>query len=88
MIRHTDQKTQINRLHTSKLTKASSTDNRKYMDDYFSRIFCKYATKSNHIRNSEGTGLINNLQQNRHCQLQVRDYFSMNVDVFGNFTLM
>ena len=48
-----ENKDQINRLHASKLTKASSTDNRKYMDDYLSRVFVEPTTKSNHIRNSE-----------------------------------
>ena len=48
-------KHQINRLHASKLTKASSADNRKYMDDYFARVFVVPATRSNHAFNSEGT---------------------------------
>ena len=42
MISHMDQqsnKKQINRLHASKLTKVSNADNRKYMDDYFARVF-------------------------------------------------
>ena len=40
-----ENKAQIDRLNASKLTKASSTDNRKYMDDYFSRVFVEPTTK-------------------------------------------
>ena len=82
-----ENKDQINRLHASKLTKASSTDNRKYMDDYFSRVFVEPATKSNHIRNSEGTGVDKQFTAKQALSIASRDYFSMNVDVPGNFTL-
>ena len=82
-----ENKDQINRLHASKLTKASSTDNRKYMDDYLSRVFVEPTTKSNHIRNSEGTGLDDRLTAKQALSIASRDYFSMNIDVPGNFTL-
>ena len=81
-----ENKNQINRLHASKLTKASSADNRKYMDDYFSRVFVEPATKSNHIRNSEGTGTDKRATAKQALSIASRDYFSMNIDVPGNFT--
>ena len=81
-----ENKHQINRLHASKLTKASGADNRKYMDDYFSRVFVKPITKSNHIRNSEGTSQDKRRAAKRALSIASRDYFSMNIDVPGNFT--
>ena len=41
-------KHQINRLHASKLTRTSSADNRKYINDYFARVFVVPTTRSNH----------------------------------------
>jgi len=79
-------KHQINRLHASKLTKASSADNRKYMDDYFARVFVVPATKSNHIFNSEGTESDPRMTGKQNLSEATRDYFSMNIDVPGNFT--
>ena len=79
-------KHQINRLHASKLTKASSADNRKYMDDYFARVFVVPATKANHVFNSEGTELDPRMTAKQNLSEATRDYFSMNVDVPGNFT--
>jgi len=79
-------KHQINRLHASKLTKASSADNRKYMDDYFARVFVVPDTKSNHIFNSEGMGSDPRMTGKQNLSEATRDYFSMNIDVPGNFT--
>ena len=79
-------KHQINRLHASKLTKATNADNRKYMDDYFARVFVEPATKSNHAFNSEGTGLDPRLTAKQALSIASRDYFSMDIDVPGNFT--
>ena len=79
-------KHQINRLHASKLTKASSADNRKYMDDYFARVFVVPATKSNHVFNSEGTELDPRMTAKQNLSEATRDYFSMDIDVPGNFT--
>lgn len=79
-------KKQINRLHASKLTKASNADNRKYMDDYFARVFVEPETVSNHIFNSEGTGLDPRLTAKQALSIASRDYFSMDIDVPGNFT--
>ena len=79
-------KHQINRLHASKLTKASSADNRKYMDDYFARVFVVPATKSNHTLNSEGTELDPRMTAKQNLSEATRDYFSMDIDVPGNFT--
>jgi len=79
-------KDQINRLHASKLTKASSADNRKYMDDYFARVFVVPDTKSNHIFNSEGMGSDPRMTGKQNLSEATRDYFSMNIDVPGNFT--
>ena len=79
-------KHQINRLHASKLTKASSADNRKYMDDYFARVFVVPATKSNHIFNSEGMESDPRMTGKQNLSEATRDYFSMNIDVPGNFT--
>ena len=79
-------KQQINRLHASKLTKASNADNRKYMDDYFARVFVEPHTKANHIFNSDGTGSDNRLTAKQNLSIASRDYFSMDVDVPGNFT--
>jgi len=79
-------KHQINRLHASKLTKASSADNRKYMDDYFARVFVVPATRSNHIFNSEGTDSDPRMTGKQNLSEATRDYFSMNIDVPGNFT--
>ena len=82
-----ENKAQINRLNASKLTKSSSVDNRKYMDDYFSRVFVEPHTKSNHIRNSEGTGLDKRATAKQALSIASRDYFSMNIDIPGNFTI-
>ncbi len=79
-------KQQINRLHASKLTKASNADNRKYMDDYFARVFVEPATESNHAFNSEGLGLDPRLTAKQALSIASRDYFSMDIDVPGNFT--
>ena len=79
-------KHQINRLHASKLTKASSADNRKYMDDYFARVFVVPATKSNHNFNSTGTELDPRMTAKQNLSEATRDYFSMDIDVPGNFT--
>ena len=79
-------KHQINRLHASKLTKASSADNRKYMDDYFARVFVVPATKSNHTLNSEGTELDPRMTAKQNLSEATRDYFSMDIDLPGNFT--
>ena len=79
-------KHQINRLHASKLSKASSADNRKYMDDYFARVFVVPATKSNHIFNSEGMESDPRMTGKQNLSEATRDYFSMNIDVPGNFT--
>ena len=79
-------KHQINRLHASKLTKASSADNRKYMDDYFARVFVVPATKANHAFNSEGTELDPRMTAKQNLSEATRDYFSMDIDVPGNFT--
>ena len=81
-----ENKQQINRLHASKLTKASNADNRKYMDDYFSRVFVEPATKANHMFNSDGTGSDKRLTAKQNLSIASRDYFSMDVDVPGNFT--
>lgn len=79
-------KSQIERLNKSKLTKSSSSNNRKYMDDYYSRVFVSPATKWNHIRNSNGNALDPRLEQKQALSEASRDYFSMNIDVPGNFT--
>ena len=79
-------KHQINRLHASKLTKASSADNRKYMDDYFARVFVVPATKANHVFNSEGTELDPRMTAKQNLSEATRDYFPMDIDVPGNFT--
>ena len=79
-------KHQINRLHASKLTKASTADNRKYMDDYFARVFVVPATKANHVFNSEGTELDPRMTAKQNLSEATRDYFSMDIDVPGNFT--
>jgi len=79
-------KHQINRLHASKLTKASSADNRKYMDDYFARVFVVPATKANHVFNSEGTELDPRMTAKQNLSEATRDYFSMDIDLPGNFT--
>tara|TARA_B100001057_G_scaffold497847_1_gene603125 strand:+ start:7155 stop:9146 length:1992 start_codon:yes stop_codon:yes gene_type:complete len=79
-------KHQINRLHASKLTKASSADNRKYMDDYFARVFVVPATKSNHNFNSTGIELDPRMTAKQNLSEATRDYFSMDIDVPGNFT--
>ena len=79
-------KKQINRLHASKLTKASNADNRKYMEDYFARVFVEPATEANHAFNSEGIGLDPRLTAKQALSIASRDYFSMDIDVPGNFT--
>jgi hypothetical protein len=79
-------KNQIDRLNKSKLTKSSSSDNRKYMDDYYNRVFVAPATRWNHIRNSEGNANDARLEQKQALSEASRDYFSMNIDVPGNFT--
>ena len=79
-------KHQINRLHASKLTKASSADNRKYMDDYFARVFVVPATRSNHNFNSTGTELDPRMTAKQNLSEATRDYFSMDIDLPGNFT--
>ena len=79
-------KDQIDRLNKSKLTKSSSSDNRKYMDDYYNRVFVAPATRWNHIRNSEGNANDPRLEQKQALSEASRDYFSMHIDVPGNFT--
>ena len=79
-------KDQIDRLNKSKLTKSSNADNRRYMDDYYSRVFVSPATRWNHIRNSEGNANDPRLEQKQALSEASRDYFSMNIDVPGNFT--
>ena len=91
-----ENKHQINRLHASKLTKASSADNRKYMDDYFARVFVVPATKLNHNFESDKGGVIyynaegmesdTRMTAKQNLSEATRDYFSMNIDVPGNFT--
>ena len=77
---------QIDRLNKSKLTKSSGADNRKYMDDYYSRVFVAPITRWNHIRNSNGNAVDPRLEQKQGLSEASRDYFSMNIDVPGNFT--
>ena len=79
-------KQQINRLHASKLTKASSADNRKYMDDYFARVFVEPATRSNHAFNSQGTDSDPRMTAKQNLSEATRDYFSMDIDLPGNCT--
>ena len=90
-------KHQINRLHASKLTKASSADNRKYMDDYFARVFVEPETVSNHSSESGPNKLVSHyntvgtesdprLSAKQSLSIASRDYFSMDIDVPGNFT--
>jgi len=80
-------KDQIDRLNKSKLTKSSNADNRRYMDDYYSRVFVSPATRWNHIRNSEGNANDPRLEQKQGLSEASRDYFSMDIDIPGNFTL-
>ena len=77
---------QINRLHQSKLSKARDAADRKYMDDYFARVFVTPETKSNHALNDNGIHEDPRLDQKQNLSEALRDYFSMNVDVPGNFT--
>ena len=79
-------KNQINRLHASKLTKASNADNRKYMDDYFARVFVVPATRSNHALNDNGTENDPRMTAKQNLSEATRDYFSMDIDLPGNFT--
>ena len=80
-----ENKNQINRLHASKLSK-NKVDKRKYMDDYLSRVFVEPATKWNHRRNSEGIGIDKRATAKQALSSGSRDYFSMDIDVPGNFT--
>ena len=80
-----ENKNQINRLHTSKLSK-NKIDKRKYMDDYLSRVFVEPHTKWNHRRNSEGMGIDKRATAKQALSSGSRDYFSMDIDVPGNFT--
>src|SRR6056300_624877 len=80
-------KDQIDRLNKSKLTKSSNADNRRYMDDYYSRVFVSPATRWNHIRKSEGNTTDPRLEQKQGLSEASRDYFSMDIDIPGNFTL-
>jgi len=80
-----ENKHQINRLHASKLSKKGN-DKRKYMDDYLSRVFVEPATKWNHRRNSEGMGTDKRATAKQALSSGSRDYFSMDIDVPGNFT--
>ena len=79
-------KHQINRLHASKLTKASNADNRKYMDDYFARVFVVPATRSNHALNDNGTEADPRMTAKQNLSEATRDYFSMDIDLPGNCT--
>ena len=80
-----ENKKQINRLHDSKLSK-NKIDKRKYMDDYLSRVFVEPHTKWNHRRNSEGMGTDKRATAKQALSSGSRDYFSMEIDVPGNFT--
>ena len=80
-----ENKHQINRLHASKLSKKGN-DKRKYMDDYLSRVFVEPHTKWNHRRNSEGMGTDKRATAKQALSSGSRDYFSMDIDVPGNFT--
>ena len=80
-----ENKHQINRLHASKLSK-NKIDKRKYMDDYLSRVFVEPHTKWNHRRNSEGMGTDKRATAKQALSSGSRDYFSMDIDVPGNFT--
>jgi len=77
---------QINRINASKLTKGTGADNRKYMDDYFARVFVVPATRSNHNFNSEGIELDPRMTAKQNLSEATRDYFSMDIDLPGNFT--
>ena len=79
-------KHQINRLHASKLTKASNADNRKYMDDYFARVFVVPSTRSNHALNDNGTEADPRMTAKQNLSEATRDYFSMDIDLPGNCT--
>ena len=76
---------QIDNLNRSKMSKASAPK-RKYMDDYYARIYVTPKTKHNHKDNTHGLNLDPRLEQKRELSEATRDYFSMDVDVPGNFT--
>jgi len=79
-------KKQKERLDKTPITKGSDTSNRKYMDDYPSRIFVTADTRANHIFNAGGTTFDSEFEQKQHMSKSLRDYFTMTVDVPGNFT--
>ena len=76
---------QVDNLTRSKMNRLGASK-RKYMDDYFARVFVSPNTRHNHIRNSEGLSSDPRLEQKQALSQSTRDYFSMNVDVPGNFT--
>ena len=50
------------------------------------RVFVEPATQSNHAFNSEGIGLDTRATAKQALSIASRDYFSMDIDVPGNFT--
>ena len=76
----------VEALKKSILSKANGADQRKYMDDYFARVFVVPETKKNHNMNIDGDHLDPRLEQKQNLSEALRDYFSMTIDVPGNFT--
>jgi len=78
-------KKQVDDLTLSKMNRLGA-GKRKYMDDYFARVFVSPNTRHNHIRNSEGIASDPRIEQKQALSQSTRDYFSIIVDVPGNFT--
>jgi len=79
-------KKQKERLDKTPITKGNDASNRKYMDDYPSRVYVTADTRQNHIFNADGTTFDSEFEQKQYMSKSLRDYFSMTVDVPGNFT--
>ena len=77
---------QVERINTSDLSKSKSASDRKFFDDYPSRVLVSPYTRYNHSNNINGLSKEKIMEQKRAMSKNLRDYFSMTIDVPGNFT--
>ena len=83
-------KTQVGRLHDSDISTAKKADDRNFFDDYPSRTLVTSDTKYNHSTgttsfNTNGLSFDPLTDHKRVMSSNLRDYFSMTMDVPGNF---
>lgn len=85
-----ESKLQIERINTSDISKSKAGTNRKYFDDYNARTYVTPYTRYNYDGddkgNPKGLSFDVDVTQKSNMSRALRDYFTMTVDVPGNFT--